>query len=51
MSKCNGTYYVLVLVDENGEAAKIVGTGALVVERKLLVGFFYVRWLFRAYRG
>jgi len=36
MSKCNGTYYVLVLVDGNGEEAKIVGTGALIVERKFL---------------
>jgi glucosamine-phosphate N-acetyltransferase len=32
MAKCTGTYYVVVIVDENG---KIVGTGTLVVEKKL----------------
>lgn len=35
MSKCSGTYYVVVIVDENREAGKIVGTGTLVVEKKL----------------
>lgn len=34
MKQCNGTYYLLVILD--GE--KIVGTGALVVERKFIHG-------------
>ncbi|OCL08352.1 acyl-CoA N-acyltransferase [Glonium stellatum] len=36
MSKCNGTYFVLVIVDKNREGGKIVGTGTLVVEKKFL---------------
>ena len=36
MAKCNGTYFVLVIVDENREGEKkIVGTGTLMVEKKL----------------
>lgn len=34
MQKCNGTYYLLVILD----GQKIVGTGALVVERKFIHG-------------
>ncbi len=37
MSNCKGTYYVVVIVDENREGGKIVGTGTLVVEKKLCV--------------
>ena len=36
MSGCNGTYYVIVIVD-NGDDGKIVGTGTLMVEKKLSV--------------
>jgi glucosamine-phosphate N-acetyltransferase len=32
MKKLEGTYYILVVVDESG---KIVGTGSLMVEKKL----------------
>jgi len=36
MAKCQGTYYVLVIEDANREGdKKIVGTGTLVVEKKL----------------
>ena len=36
MSKRNDEYYLLAVVDENREKGKqIVGTGALIVERKL----------------
>lgn len=36
MKGCKGTYYTLVIVDESREAAKsIVGTGTLLVEKKL----------------
>jgi glucosamine-phosphate N-acetyltransferase len=38
MAKRNDAYYLVVIVDENREAGgKVVGTGALVVERKLCV--------------
>jgi glucosamine-phosphate N-acetyltransferase len=37
MSNCKGTYYIVVIVDQNREGGKIVGTGTLVVERKLYV--------------
>lgn len=34
----NDAYYLVVIIDENREAGgKVVGTGALVVERKLYV--------------
>jgi len=33
MKNCNGSYFVAVIVDE--KAKKIVGTGTLVVEKKL----------------
>jgi len=33
MKRCNGTYYVVVLVDESRDV--IVGTGTLMLERKL----------------
>ncbi len=36
MSRCNGTYFVLVIVNKNLETEQsIVGTGTLIVERKL----------------
>jgi glucosamine-phosphate N-acetyltransferase len=35
MSKCPGTYYVVVIVDNNRKDGRIVGTGTLVVEKKL----------------
>lgn len=39
LAKCEGTYFVLVIVeagdDENREEKRIVGTGTLLVERKL----------------
>jgi len=36
MAKCQGTYYVLVIEETKGEGEKrIVGTGTLVVEKKL----------------
>jgi glucosamine-phosphate N-acetyltransferase len=35
MSQQNGTYFILVVEDTNGGANKVVGTGALLVERKL----------------
>ena len=37
MHSCKGTYYIVVIVDENREGGKIVGTGTLVVEKKLYV--------------
>jgi glucosamine-phosphate N-acetyltransferase len=38
MSKCAGTYYVLVIVDTSaGGDGKIIGTGTLMVEKKLYV--------------
>jgi glucosamine-phosphate N-acetyltransferase len=38
MSKCAGTYYVLVIVDTSGGGdGKIIGTGTLMVEKKLYV--------------
>jgi glucosamine-phosphate N-acetyltransferase len=38
ISNRNDAYYLVVIVDENREAgSKVVGTGALVVERKLYV--------------
>jgi glucosamine-phosphate N-acetyltransferase len=38
MSKCVGTYYVLVIVDTRGGGhGKIIGTGTLMVEKKLCV--------------
>jgi glucosamine-phosphate N-acetyltransferase len=45
MAKCQGTYYVLVIEKtKDGEETRIVGTGTLVVERKLLaqISFLYV---------
>ncbi|RDL29947.1 uncharacterized protein BP5553_10574 [Venustampulla echinocandica] len=37
MNKCNNTYFVLVIVDTNRDAEKmIVGTGTLIVEQKFL---------------
>jgi len=37
MSKCAGTYYVLVIVDTSaGGDGKIIGTGTLMVEKKFL---------------
>jgi glucosamine-phosphate N-acetyltransferase len=40
MSKCVGTYYVLVIVDTSGGGdGKIIGTGTLMIERKLYVFF------------
>ena|ERR1700761_4259190 len=35
MAKCTGTYYVLVIVQKINETEKIVGTGTLMVEKKL----------------
>jgi glucosamine-phosphate N-acetyltransferase len=36
MSKCNGTYFIVVIVDQKNEAKKmVVGTGALIVVKKL----------------
>lgn len=35
MSEQNGTYFILVVEDTNNGANKVVGTGALIVERKL----------------
>jgi glucosamine-phosphate N-acetyltransferase len=35
MVKCIGTYYVLVIVQKVEEGDKIVGTGTLMVEKKL----------------
>jgi glucosamine-phosphate N-acetyltransferase len=35
MAKCVGTYYVLVIVHTTGDGEKIVGTGTLMVEKKL----------------
>ena len=35
MKTCNNSYYVLVIVDENQEGQKIVGTGTLFLEKKL----------------
>ena len=40
MHKCTGTYYILVIVDQNREGGKIVGTGTLMVENKLCVLFY-----------
>jgi glucosamine-phosphate N-acetyltransferase len=37
LSRQEGGYYVLVIEDTNAEASKVVGTGALIVERKLYV--------------
>jgi glucosamine-phosphate N-acetyltransferase len=37
MHRCTGTYYVVVIVDQNREGGKIVGTGTLMVEKKLYV--------------
>ena len=37
MRNCKGTYYVVVIVDENRAGGKIVGTGSLMVEKKLYV--------------
>jgi GNAT superfamily N-acetyltransferase len=37
MNNCKGTYYIVVIVDQKREGGKIVGTGTLVVERKLYV--------------
>ncbi|KAN0095129.1 acyl-CoA N-acyltransferase [Hyaloscypha variabilis] len=36
MHRCSGTYYVVVIVDQNREGGKIVGTGTLMVEKKFL---------------
>ncbi|KAH8764072.1 glucosamine 6-phosphate N-acetyltransferase [Hyaloscypha finlandica] len=36
MRNCKGTYYVVVIVDENRVGGKIVGTGTLMVEKKFL---------------
>ncbi|KAF4629067.1 hypothetical protein G7Y89_g9082 [Cudoniella acicularis] len=38
LRKCNGTYFVLVIVDSAEEEGRIVATGTLVVERKFLFG-------------
>jgi len=35
MKRCNGTYYVVVLVDESRDV--IVGTGTLMLERKFML--------------
>jgi glucosamine-phosphate N-acetyltransferase len=36
MSKCNGTYYIVVIVDQKREAGNsIIGSGTLLVEKKL----------------
>ena len=36
MNKCNGTYFVVVIVDRNQPAEKmIIGTGTLIIEKKL----------------
>ena len=35
MTKCPGTYFILVIVQKNNDAEKIVGTGTLMVEKKL----------------
>jgi len=35
MHKCTGTYYTVVILDENRKRRKIVGTGTLFVEKKL----------------
>lgn len=35
MCQQNGTYFIIVIEDTNGAANKVVGTGALLVERKL----------------
>jgi len=36
MRTCNGTYFLLVIIDERREAGSmIVGTGSLIVEKKL----------------
>jgi glucosamine-phosphate N-acetyltransferase len=35
LSKQDGGYYILVIEDTNDGANKVVGTGALIVERKL----------------
>ena len=36
MNKCNGTYFVVVIIDKNQPTEKmIIGTGTLVIEKKL----------------
>jgi glucosamine-phosphate N-acetyltransferase len=35
MSKQDGAYFILVIEDTNNGATKVVGTGALIAERKL----------------
>jgi glucosamine-phosphate N-acetyltransferase len=35
LSKQDGSYFILVIEDTNNGGAKVVGTGALVAERKL----------------
>lgn len=35
LSSQDGTYFILVIEDTNSSPAKVVGTGALIVERKL----------------
>ena len=35
MYSCNGTYYVLVIVQKTDSGEKIVGTGTLLIEKKL----------------
>jgi glucosamine-phosphate N-acetyltransferase len=36
MKKCNGSYFIVVIVDQNNEPAKtVIGTGTLIVEKKL----------------
>lgn len=36
LSKCNGTYFIVVIVDQKRDPERaIIGTGTLVVERKL----------------
>ncbi|KAJ9132375.1 Glucosamine-phosphate n-acetyltransferase [Pleurostoma richardsiae] len=36
ISRQDGGYYILVIEDTNGERPKVVGTGALIVERKFI---------------
>lgn len=45
LSRQDGGYYILVIEDTNGGKSKVVGTGALIVERKLYVSLCVSRCL------
>ena len=47
MSKRNDEYFLLCILDGSGENSgegRIVGTGAVLVERKLYVSFYFTIW-------